>query len=222
MKKQVTFYYVRHGQTLFNQLGRMQGWCDSPLTEKGREDARKAKEKLSGVDLKHAYASVSGRCRETCEILLEGREIPVSYRKELREYNFGTWEGTRINNHVKEIDAIRFHTFDWTEYGGENYEMVLQRVKKAWDEIYEEAEDGDHVLIVSHGAVFLHMIDGLFHLDKEKYIEVAVNENGVRMPVPNGYVGYFTCTDGEYELQYLEGRPKGFLEEVRRLSGIPK
>ena len=37
--KKITFYYVRHGQTLFNILGRLQGWCDSPLTEKGIADA---------------------------------------------------------------------------------------------------------------------------------------------------------------------------------------
>lgn len=36
----VNFYYVRHGQTLFNRLGRMQGMCDSPLTEQGIEDAK--------------------------------------------------------------------------------------------------------------------------------------------------------------------------------------
>ena len=37
MSMKVNFYYVRHGQTLFNRLGRMQGMCDSPLTEKGVE-----------------------------------------------------------------------------------------------------------------------------------------------------------------------------------------
>lgn len=31
------FYLMRHGQTLFNTLNRIQGWCDSPLTEKGQD-----------------------------------------------------------------------------------------------------------------------------------------------------------------------------------------
>lgn len=36
-------YLMRHGQTLFNTLNRIQGWCDSPLTEKGREQARQVR-----------------------------------------------------------------------------------------------------------------------------------------------------------------------------------
>lgn len=36
-------YLMRHGQTLFNTLNRIQGWCDSPLTEKGRDQARQVR-----------------------------------------------------------------------------------------------------------------------------------------------------------------------------------
>ena len=54
--KTVRFYYVRHGQTLFNEIGKMQGWCDSPLTQKGIEDAHRAREALKdiGPDLHQA------------------------------------------------------------------------------------------------------------------------------------------------------------------------
>ena len=47
--KKVTFYYVRHGGTLFNVLNRMQGWCDSPLTDQGIREAEEAKELLKSV-----------------------------------------------------------------------------------------------------------------------------------------------------------------------------
>lgn len=55
--KKVTYYYVRHGQTVFNAEGRMQGWCDSPLTENGINDAYKAKEILKDVVFRYAYSS---------------------------------------------------------------------------------------------------------------------------------------------------------------------
>lgn len=213
--KQVTFYYVRHGQTLFNRLGRMQGRCDSPLTEKGIQDACKAKEALKDVDFANAYTSTSERCIDTSNIILEGKNVPLHYEKDLKEYNFGILEGMKIFDHLDLIDPIRFHTFDWTEYEGENYEMVLKRIKGIWDRIYEENEDGANVLLVSHGSVFMHMIDGIFHLNKEKYLSMAVNNNGVRMPVPNGYVGIFTCKDGVYELQYLTQRPDDFLRKLK-------
>ena len=44
MKKDL--YLMRHGQTLFNVRRRIQGWCDSPLTELGKQQALKAKEYL--------------------------------------------------------------------------------------------------------------------------------------------------------------------------------
>ena len=44
MKKDL--YLMRHGQTLFNVRRKIQGWCDSPLTELGKQQALKAKENL--------------------------------------------------------------------------------------------------------------------------------------------------------------------------------
>lgn len=38
-----TFYLMRHGQTRFNVQGRIQGACDSPLTEEGIEQAKAAR-----------------------------------------------------------------------------------------------------------------------------------------------------------------------------------
>ena len=96
MEKTVDFYYVRHGKTLFNELGRMQGYCDSPLTERGIEIAKEAREELKDIDFDKAYCSTSERCVDTASIVLEGRDIPIIYTKGLKEMNFGTYEGTRI------------------------------------------------------------------------------------------------------------------------------
>ena len=42
-------YLVRHGQTILNRYNRMQGWCDSPLTQKGIEDAHEAGRRLKKI-----------------------------------------------------------------------------------------------------------------------------------------------------------------------------
>lgn len=47
----ITVYMVRHGQTMLNRYNRLQGWCDSPLTEKGIEDARLAGRHLADIKL---------------------------------------------------------------------------------------------------------------------------------------------------------------------------
>ena len=166
MEKTVDFYYVRHGKTLFNELRRMQGYCDSPLTERGIEIAKEAREELKDIDFDKAYCSTSERCVDTASIVMEGRDIPIIYTKGLKEMNFGTYEGTRIENHLQEIDERRFSSFDWSDVGGEDRRMLEERVKKTYQQICEEAEDNDKILIVSHGAIFLHMLDFLFGLDK--------------------------------------------------------
>ena len=53
MKKDL--YLMRHGQTLFNVRRKIQGWCDSPLTELGKQQALNAKENLKGISFDHYY-----------------------------------------------------------------------------------------------------------------------------------------------------------------------
>ena len=67
--KRVTFYYVRHGRTLFNEVGKMQGWSDSPLTEEGIANAYQAKKLLEDINFNHIYTSTSERCIDTANII---------------------------------------------------------------------------------------------------------------------------------------------------------
>ena len=56
----VTFYVVRHGQTLFNVMGKVQGWCDTPLTDEGVRAAQSLGRGLAEVDFSAAYSNDSG------------------------------------------------------------------------------------------------------------------------------------------------------------------
>ena len=185
--KKVTFYYVRHGETLFNVLNRMQGWCDSPLTEKGIGNAKDAREVLKNVPLKAAYVSTSERCRDTCAIIVEGRNIPVYERKGLKEVNFGTWEAVEVDKHLEEINRRRGTGIHWEDCGGDSDESFAKRVKETYGEIYAECSDGDQILIVSHGAYG--------KLREEKGLT----------KLPNGFNGVFSCTDGVWRLEQAPG-----------------
>ena len=71
MKK--TLYLMRHGQTLFNLQHKIQGWCDSPLTELGIKQAKVAGKWFKDHDITfdHAYSSTSERCCDTLEIITD-------------------------------------------------------------------------------------------------------------------------------------------------------
>jgi len=76
---------VRHGETDWNAAGRLQGHTDRPLSDHGREQARRLADELAGEDLEAIYASDLARARETAEIVGERLQLPVVLDPDLRE-----------------------------------------------------------------------------------------------------------------------------------------
>lgn len=201
--KKVTFYYVRHGQTLFNVLNRMQGWCDSPLTDKGIEDARRAGAELHDVPFAAAYVSTSERCRDTCALVLEGRDVPVHECRGLKEVNYGTWEAVEVDKHLDEIDRRRGDGIHWDDCGGDSNETFAARVRTTYGAIYDACENGDKVLIVSHGAAWLWLQRFLLGIDSVAFGTLREDRGLVKLP--NGFNGVFSCTDGTWRLEESPG-----------------
>lgn len=71
----MSFYFIRHGKTLFNSLHKVQGWCDSPLIDEGVAAARAVGAKLAEIEFASAYASDKGRTCQTLAELLDARAI---------------------------------------------------------------------------------------------------------------------------------------------------
>ena len=88
-EKKLRFYFVRHGETLFNVQGLMQGWSDSPLTKEGIEVAKYLGKGLENVPFLAAYSSTSERAVDTGMLALGGRDLPLQLDKRLKEFNYG-------------------------------------------------------------------------------------------------------------------------------------
>ena len=92
-------YLVRHGKTMFNTIGRAQGWSDTPLTEVGERGIHELGIGLreAGLDFKLARSSDSGRTIQTMGIILEELgltgQIPYTFDKRIREWCFGSFDG---------------------------------------------------------------------------------------------------------------------------------
>lgn len=69
----MSFYFIRHGKTLFNTQHKVQGWCDSPLVEEGVAASRAIGSKLAEIEFASAYASDKGRTCQTLAELLDAR-----------------------------------------------------------------------------------------------------------------------------------------------------
>ena len=151
MKK--TLYLMRHGQTLFNVRKKIQGACDSPLTELGIQQAQIVADYFKNIPLDHAYSSTSERSCDTLEIII-GHHLPYKRLKGLKEMNFGTFEGESEDLNPK--DKVAFGTY-FLAYGGESRAMVRQRMVDTCTQIMEN-EDHHVVLAVSHAGACLQFL----------------------------------------------------------------
>ncbi len=144
MKKRL--YLVRHGETLFNQQKRIQGWCDSPLTEKGIRQAKAVGEYFAerGVTFDAAYTSTSERCVDTLECITD---MPYTRLKGLKEMNYGALEAHP--EYLAESDPVGCETY-YLRYGGESSLTVQDRMLATLTDIMEG--DVQTVLAVSHGG----------------------------------------------------------------------
>lgn len=112
MKKYL--YLMRHGETQFNKLDKIQGWCDSPLTQQGIHQAEVAAKYIQDVTFGHYYSSTSERCCDTLEIIIKDK--PYKRLKGLREINFGSFEGESQRLNPK---TPKEHETFFVGYGGE-------------------------------------------------------------------------------------------------------
>lgn len=139
-------YMMRHGQTLFNVLKRKQGWCDSPLTELGIEQAKGAGAWIAeqGIEFDHVYSSTSERCCDTTELVVPGQAYERV--KGLKEWNFGKFEGI-----TEDLNIQPPYGDFYVPFGGEGELEFRDRVVSTLIDLMRRPGH-ECVLAVSHGA----------------------------------------------------------------------
>lgn len=144
-------YLVRHGQTLFNLRGKTQGWCDSPLTELGVEQAKITRGFFEDNNIKidELYSSTSERAVDTAQII---SDLPITTLKGLKEWNFGKMEGEPEDlQKVPRYEGQVTHENFFVPFGGESDVELLERFSKTIDEIVDNS-NAQNILCVSHGG----------------------------------------------------------------------
>jgi probable phosphoglycerate mutase len=149
-------YITRHGETEWNKEGRMQGWEDSRLTQKGIDNAKKLGESLKDIDFSCIYCSPLGRTVETAEHIRGDRDINIVYDDSLKEMYFGIWGGM-MHSEIMELFPDQHENF-WQKphlyepVQGESYSEFIERVKKGFYNIVNNAS-GENILLVTHAGV---------------------------------------------------------------------
>lgn len=180
----ITLYFIRHGQTEWNRLRRLQGQMDIPLNETGRQQARRNGEVLREIvpDLDDVpfVASPLARTTETMEIVRTAAGLPPDgYAKDhrLREIHYGHWEGaylTEVEKTDPEGYALRrADKFNWCPHGGESYADLTRRVADWLGEVQQS------MVIVSHGGVSRVLRGLLLDIDRREVPMLEVPQDRV-------------------------------------------
>ena len=124
-------YIMRHGRTDWNSLHKLQGRTDIPLNAEGRAMAEKAAVECRDVPLDVCWCSPLVRARETAEIVLRGRNVPVFTDDRLREMSFGDYEGIENSFSIPDcpVNVIFQHPELYTESvgGAETFDELFAR-----------------------------------------------------------------------------------------------
>lgn len=187
------FYLVRHGETLFNVKGQIQGWCDSPLTEKGITQVKEAGKKLQEIDFVAGYSSTAERAKDTLHYVLEGRDIPKAHLKGLREIFVGELEGEDESMYAK----LGINYFDgFKNIGGESFDEAIDRFVSTLKELEKKHPEGN-VCIGTHGGVIM----GTIFTIEPSYKEVFMTKGGIK----NGSITIVEMVDGNMKLISVDG-----------------
>ena len=181
-------FLVRHGQSQWNLENRFTGWVDIDLTERGREEAKKAAEAFKGETIDMAFTSDLKRAQHTLEIILKeiGKEdIPVFKDKALNERSYGDIAGLNKAELAEKVGAEQVHiwrrSYDVAPPGGESLKDTCDRVIPYFKEkIMPQLELGKNVLIAAHGNSLRALVMYLENLTPE---EILKREIGTGEPI---------------------------------------
>ena len=176
-------YVVRHGETDWNKERKIQGQVDIPLNEFGRHLARETAKGLRDVPFDVCFTSPLGRARETAEIILQGRDVPILEDKRILEMNFGVLEGKCCSKEGWDVpDSFQMFFDDPVHYqapeGGEDFQAVRERTGDFLNWLFAQEQYRDStVLVTTHGAAMAGLLNNLKKKPLAEYWGVGVHKN---------------------------------------------
>ena len=171
------FYFVRHGQTVWNVENKICGATDSPLTEQGRQQAYDTAQEILKQNIKADYIIYSplSRAKETALIISEITGIPAKEEPRLIEQRFGKYEGTaRDGAEFKESKKQFATNYD----GGESMLKLCQRIYNVIDDVMSDSEHT--YILVAHNGIARAVHSYFNDLTNEEYASFGIKNCEVR------------------------------------------
>lgn len=177
-------YMIRHGETDWNTVRRLQGRSDIPLNEEGRRLARVTAKALENVPFTRIYTSPLLRAKETGMIIKGSREIPFIEEERIQEISFGIYEGFFCSEEHYTIPDPDFMNFfkKPEKYvapeGAESIEALCKRTTDFLEElVHTTAYQDDTILISTHGAALRGLLSSINMKNVAEFWKGGVHKN---------------------------------------------
>jgi len=148
-------YLVRHGEVASEGPPRYRGWSDVPLSDRGERQARQTCDRLARERFDTVFSSDLRRSLDFARVVAGPHRLAPAVRPDLREMNFGRFEGLTFDEILAVDPAAARH---WTDGDpdrrfpdGEGLGDLARRVERFLEEVAAAAE-GRRVLVVGHGG----------------------------------------------------------------------
>lgn len=173
---------LRHGQSVWNLENKFTGWVDVELSDKGKEEAKKAGDQLKGLHFDYAYSSALKRAQETLQIALNEAEIknvPTKFDKALNERMYGDLQGLNKTETAKKFGDEQVHiwrrSYDVAPPNGESLKDTADRVIPYFEsEIIPKIKNGNNVIIAAHGNSLRALVMFLEKMTPEEIINFEI------------------------------------------------
>ena len=161
-------WFIRHGESQTNRDNMWTGWFDAALTEKGEQDALRAKEFLSGISFDKIYSSDLSRAKRTAEIAIPNCSYEIS--ELLREFNVGTIAGKPSSVVTPEHKEILLKE-GFAEFAGETKAEFHKRIC----DFLALLQNSEHqnIAVFTHAGFMLELLDTVLEHHSLKNIRCA-------------------------------------------------
>lgn len=177
-------YLIRHGETDWNKMRKLQGQVDIPLNEFGRHLAIETEPALRNVPFDIAFTSPLKRAKETAMLVLGNRNIPIIEDERIMEMGFGDYEGLCCKKDGWNIPDPDFQFFfDAPQKyhppkNGESFAHLSDRLNVFLQELYANEELSKKTILVStHGAALCGILRLMKGNPMEQYWGKGVHKN---------------------------------------------
>ena len=177
-----TLILIRHGETPYNRDRRYQGHRNTPLTRKGKRQAKEIAFRLKNESLNAIYSSDLKRTKCTAEVINHYHSLKINILPQLREIDFGDWEGKTHDEIQREwrglLDEWERKPSQIKIPRGESIKDLVERIRSTIKKIVSNHPD-QRVAIITHGGPIRIILMDALGLGLDDWWKTITSNGGI-------------------------------------------